>query len=188
MEIIQKIHRITDLPELSNIAKSKLIVAYNRKNYVIDGDIIAGKKIVSINERKSEEDGGRNMITIKFSDGTSKQLYTYNGSKGDTGGEGIEGPKGKTGIAASTDLNRVTDATDLMKIVNDYATAKDDIAHDDTCQQAWSAFRGKYMNDKINSMAETFISDEEYEILWNEDIINYMYAEFTTTEDNCDIC
>lgn len=184
MEIIQKIHRITDLPELSNVAKSKLIVAYNRKNYVIDGDIIAGKKIVSINERKSEEDGGRNMITIKFSDGTSKQLYTYNGSKGDTGGEGLEGPKGKTGIAASTDLNRVTDATDLMKIVNDYATAKDDIAHDNTCKQAWSAFRGKYMNDKINSMAETFISDEEYEILWNEDIINYMYAEFTTTEDN----
>ena len=184
MEIIKKIHRLTDLPELSNINNSKLIVAYNRKNYVIDAELIAGKKIASISERASSEDGGRNLITIRFSDGTSKNLYVYNGSKGETGHAGLDGEKGETGTAANVDLSRIRDAKELMTIVNDYVSSPDDYTHDENCEKAWSAYRGKYANDKLNEIKETFVSDEEYDRLWDETIINYMNAEFTTAEEN----
>ena len=35
MAIIQKIHRVTDLPELTNVSKAKVLVAFGGKNYII---------------------------------------------------------------------------------------------------------------------------------------------------------
>ena len=184
MDIIKKIHRLSDLPELSNVKGSKLIVAFNKKNYVIDSSLIEGKKILNITERYGDADGGRNTIIIRFSDGTTANLYVYNGTKGDTGAPGLEGDKGNTGEAATADLSRIRDAKDVLKIVNDYVSNENDNVHDSTCEDAWSAYRGKYTNDKLDELSETFISDAEYEVLWNEDVINYMVAEYTTTEED----
>lgn len=191
MAIIQKIHRVTDLPELTNVSKAKVLVAFGGKNYIISSDLIKGKKITNISEKVSEEDGGMNIIVIKFSDGTQTNLYVYNGSKGNEGIEGFEGAQGDTGPTASiteaqlraiTRNENATIENNVFKVVNDYIISNSYDEHDKYCSQAWSAFRGKSANDNITELNETFVSDNEYEILWNN--VSYILAEFTTTEEN----
>lgn len=42
-------------------------------------------RIVSVTESTSSEDGGENVITITYKDGTQKTFSVWNGSKGNTG-------------------------------------------------------------------------------------------------------
>lgn len=189
MAIIQKIHRITDLPELTNVSKSKVLVAYEGKNYFLNSDLIKGRKIQSITEQTSKENAGLNVIVIKFSDGTQSYLYVYNGSQGKKGQEGFEGPKGDTGNAAAARQNTITDFKSVLTIVNDHILETSNIHHTSTsldhneyCDKAWSAYRGKSANEEIEKLNETFVSDDEYDVLWNN--IVYMIAEFTTEEDD----
>ncbi len=193
MAIIQKIHRITDLPELTNVSKAKVLVTFEGKNYIISSDLIKGKKIMSISENVSEEDGGMNIIVIKFNDGTQSNLYVYNGSQGNEGIQGFEGEKGDTGPEATINENQLRAAThnenatienNVFKVVNDYIVSDSHSAHDKYCSQAWSAFRGKSANDNIAELNETFVTDDEYDILCRDEFIKYIVAEFTTTEDN----
>lgn len=182
MGIIQKIHKLTDLPELTDVSRSKILVASNGKNYAISSELIKGKKIANISEIPSKEDGGLNIINILFSDGTSTNIFVYNGSTGNKGLEGFEGPKGDTGNNANADLSAITGAKGVFTVVNDYIISNDHAGHDDYCSKAWSAYRGKIANRTISSINETFVSDSEYELLWNN--ISYIVAEFTTNEEN----
>lgn len=195
MGIINKIYRITELPELSDIKNSKVVIAYNRKNYIIDSSLIAGKKIVGISESKTTESGKANVISIRFSDGSISNLYVYNGSAGDRGEQGEPGVQGDTGEAGSltiAEINQLTrgnysegDELPIQKIVNDYVSSasSEDTEHDSSCKDAWSAYRGKYANEQISKLNETFVSDYEYDLLWNEESIKWLYAEFTTSEE-----
>ena len=174
MATIQQIKRITDLPEFSKIYPGmKTVVAYNRQNFIIDLTKISGKTITDIYSQESNESGGRNVIYIKFSDGSVKTIYYFNGSEGEKGKKGYPGKKGKQGEDAYIDLNR-TGITDKLEIVNNNTTFNPNLP--------WSAYRGKDMNEKIYDLNETFITDDEFSRLFED--IKYIYAEFKTSTDD----
>lgn len=190
MAIIQKIFRVTDLPEIKNVSYAKLLIAHERQNYIIDASLIKGRKIISINENKSTEDGGVNTISIKFNDGTQTNLYVYNGSKGERGIEGIEGDKGVTGEDANVSTSRLPKGPDdtiyVYNIVNEYITDPEryKVQDPDSYKKLWSAYRGKKANEVIRNLNETFVTEEEYDLLWNEESIKYIYAQYETDNDN----
>lgn len=190
MAIIQKIHRISDLPELTDVSKAKVLVAMNGQNYIISSELIKGKKITGISESTSTKDSGINIISIRFSDGTQSSLYVYNGSQGNKGKTGLTGEKGDTGEEATiseselrmkTRNENATIEKNVFKIVNDYIVSSEYAGPDQYSTKGWSAYRGKSANELLVEMNETFVSDAEYEILWNN--VSYIEAEFTTTED-----
>lgn len=190
MAIIQKIFRVTDLPEIKNISYAKILIAHEKQNYIIDANLIKGRKITNIREMKSEDDGGLNTIVIQFSDGTQSTLYVYNGSKGNQGIEGLEGDKGITGEEAVVSTNRLPKGPDdtiyVYNIVNEYITDPETykIQDPDSYKKLWSAYRGKKTNEVIRNLNETFVTDEEYNVLWNEESIKYIYAQYETDSEN----
>ena len=108
MATIQQIKRVTDLPEFGKIYPGmKTVIAYNRQNFIIDLTQITGKTIEDIYSQESNESGGRNVIYIKFSDGSVKTIYYFNGTEGEKGKKGYPGKKGKQGEEAYIDLNRI---------------------------------------------------------------------------------
>lgn len=179
------------MPELTNVSKAKVLVTFNGKNYIISSDIIKGKKISNISEKASNENGGLNIITIKFSDGTQNNIYVYNGSQGNPGIDGFGGEQGNTGLPATISEAQLKIATqnenatlekNVLTIVNDYVLSNSHNDHDKYCSSAWSAYRGTSANKIVRDINETFVSDDEYELLWND--IKYINAEYTTTDEN----
>lgn len=182
-KLINKITRVSDLPEYQ-VAYGKTIVAFNRENYAIDLSLIRGKKITNIKETKYLDKSKPNDITIFFSDGTKSVIHVYNGTDGQIGTIGDTGEKGNTGQGINIDKVK-TYSNGQLTIVNDivYLTGTVD-EYDETCEAAWSALRGKSANEAIEELNETFITDAEYNILFNEEEIQYINAEYTTTSDN----
>ena len=186
-QLIKNITRLSDLPELSK-AEGKTIAAFNRENYQVDLNLIRGKKILSAKEIKSDNSDFPNLIVLKFTDGTTYTLYVYNGSDGDIGKTGDQGPKGKSGESAVVDFEKAFAEGQLI-IVNDIVKLDSpvDDEHDSTCLQAWSAYRGKAANEAANLLNETFLTDAEYNTLFNKENIQYLEAEFTSKDDNQDV-
>ena len=170
MAIIKNISRLSELKIFSSIVKGmKTILAYEKKSYSVDVEKIKGTKIASIEQQVATESGGRNAINIKLEDGTLYPLYVYNGDQGNQGKTGDTGAKGDKGNSASVR------ATDTLYIANDNETDDD--------RKAWSALRGHEMYNTIRGMYETFVSEDEYNILWNKDAIVWMEARFVTAND-----
>lgn len=173
------ISKISQLPEISRIWKGmKTIVALDRSNYTIDLSLIKGRRIVDMYEVTSDESGGQNIIYIKFDDNVTYPIYVYNGNDGERGKTGVEGEQGNQGEDAVINYNS-RDAegrgvTGVMYINNTVNSDADD--------EPWSAYRGKDMYEKIYKLNETFLTEEEYENLFTN--IKYIYAEFTTKEDD----
>lgn len=170
----QTVLRVSDLPVMNKLWKGmKTIAAVNRQNYLIDISNIEGRRIIDMSEFKSDESGGKNVIYINFNDNETSKLYVYNGSdgeKGKTGGDGEDGDQGEEGYINPNGRG----ITGTMYIVNNSVTEDPNLP--------WSAYRGKDMNDKVYELNETFVSEEEFNLLFNE--IKYIYAEFKTEEDN----
>lgn len=179
-QLIKNITRLSDLPELTK-AEGKTIIAYNRENYQIDLSMIRGKKISRIQEYKSTNSETPNFIVLKFTDGSSYTLRVFNGSPGDEGKQGIQGNKGETGDPAVIDFERAY-ADGQLIIVNEIVTLDtEEDEHDNTCYQVWSAYRGKYANEKISKLNETFLTEDEYARMFDKDLIQYINAEFTSS-------
>jgi len=165
-----KILRVSDLPIINKVWDGMYtILAYNKQNYLLDVSKIKGKKIFEITSNESTESGGKNIIYIKFTDGTSESFVVYNGTKGDTGKTGLVGPDGNQGEDGFID-ERKDGISGTLYIINNTDTQDPD--------SPWSAYRGKVMNDSIYELNETFITEAEYDVLFNN--IRYMYAEFKT--------
>ena len=174
MAIIQKTDKLSKLPELEKILSGmQTVLVYNKQNYAIDLEQIKGKKVTDIIEVVSDKSGGRNVIILKFDDGTTQSLYVYNGTQGEQGKTGDDGDKGDKGDAGEISSLRAQELT----IVNDNKT--------DDPHKAWSALKGKEANDAVQARYETFVSDAEYERL----LINiaWIKAEFVSDIDNEDV-
>ncbi|MBQ3415358.1 MAG: Ig-like domain-containing protein [Clostridia bacterium] len=170
----KNVSRVSELPEIGKIWRDmKTIVAHNRQNYVIDVNSIAGRKIIDMTEIQSDESGGKNIIYIDFNDNKTDTIYVFNGTEGDKGMMGGDGETGNQGAEGYINPNG-RGITGTMYIVNNCETEDPNLP--------WSAFRGKDMNDKIYELNETFVSEEEFNLLFNE--IKYIYAEFKTAKDN----
>ena len=179
MAIIKNISRLSELKIFSRIISGmKTILAYEKKSYSVDIEKIQGTKIASITQQVATESGGRNAINIKFEDGTLYPLYVYNGTQGKQGKTGDDGEKGNKGDSASVR------ATQKLYIANDNVTDKAVILDSDDNPiegYGWSALRGHEMYNAIRRMYETFTSEDEYNLLWNN--IVWMEAHFTTDND-----
>ena len=171
-----QIKRVSDLSELSRVYPGmKVVVAYQKANYIVDLSKIQGRKIDSIYADQTSEPGARNAIYIKFEDGKVESFYVYNGSVGNQGKEGIEGVQGNQGEDAYVDTRR-TGIIGVLEIVNNSTTLDPSLP--------WSAFRGKDLNERIYDLNEIFLTDEEYVRLFEN--ISFIYAEFKTSSENQD--
>ena len=171
------IARVSDLPIMKKIWDGMYtILAYNKKNYLLDVSNIKGRKIIDITADTSDVSGGKNTIYIKFNDNQTSKFQVYNGTIGDKGKTGIDGEDGNQGEEAYIDPKYAAShgISGILHIVNN-STSLDSNA-------PWSAYRGKDMNDKIYKLNETFITEAEFELLFNNS--KYIYAEFTTKTNN----
>ena len=171
--MITKVKRLSDLPILYNlITGGKTIVASGKSNYKIDLSLIKGRKIVGISQLGGENDH-LNSIRIDYDTNESQYLYFYNGTVGDTGETGNKGPQGDKGQSFDQQevLNR---AQDILVIVND------DITNDSG--KVWSAYRGKVLEDFLKSISSVIMTDEEYQLRFNEQV--FVDLEFTTRSSN----
>ena len=174
---IQTISKVSDLPIINKVWDGmKTIIAYDRKNYLLDVSKIKGKRIIDMSEFSSSKSGGENIIYIKFDDGTTERLLVYNGTQGETGDKGKGGVEGSQGESGFID-ERKDGITGTIYIINNSTTQDPN--------SPWSAYRGKDMNDKIYELNETFITEEQFDILFNN--ITYIYAEYSTSSDNQDV-
>ena len=174
--MIKKIAKISDFPILSKVLDDgKVIVAKGRQNYSVYTKNIHGKKIINMSEIEAIEGERLNSIIFDMDDNTKKYFVVYNGEDGKKGKTGIDGPEGDKGQSFSEAevLNR---ADGVLVIVND------DVTDDPT--KVWSAYRGKVMEDFIKSISEVFMSDEEYQLRFNEQV--FIDLEFTSKQDNQD--
>ena len=186
--MIQKINKISDLPILSKVINyGKTIIASDKKNYQIELRQIKGKKITHSEEELASHDDGerKNVIRLDFDTGEHKYFTVYNGTDGDKGKTGDVGPQGDKGESFNKRemINRAGDALTI---------ANDDITDDATA--VWSAYRGKVMEDFLRSISEVVMTDEEYQLLFNDDYDEYgrenaihqvfIDLEFATKTDN----
>lgn len=161
--MIQKIIRLSDFPLLNKLlTKGKTILAHNKKNYYIELDQVKGDQIIHSEEISANpEDGERkNVIKLDFDTNKTEYFTVYNGEDGDKGNKGPVGEKGYKGNSfdKQTMLNRADDALVI---------ANDDETNDATV--VWSAYRGKIMEEFLRSIAEKIITDEEYQLMFNEE-------------------
>ena len=168
--MIQKIIRLSDFPLLNKLlTKGKTILAHNKKNYYIELDQVKGDQIIHSEEIEADRDSGdrKNVIKLDFDNNKSRYFAVYNGEDGDKGNKGEQGEKGYKGNSYDkrTMLNRADDA---LTIVNDDET--------NDANAVWSAYRGKLMEDFLRSIAERIITDEEYQLLFNEE---YIFGSFS---------
>lgn len=168
------VSRVSDLPIINKIWDGmQTVVAHNKQNYVIDVSNITGRTILGMTELESDKSGDKNIIYINFNDRKTDKLYVYNGTAGNQGETGKEGETGNQGEEGYINPN-ARGVTGTMYIVNNSVTEDPNLP--------WSAYRGKDMNDKIYEMNETFVSEDEFNLLFND--VKYIYAEFITKEDN----
>lgn len=175
--MIKKINKISDFPILSKVLDDgKVIVAKGRQNYSVYTKNIHGKKILSTYEIEAAEGERANSIVFNMDDDTKKYFVVYNGEDGEKGKPGLDGPEGDKGQSFSEAevLNR---ADGVLVIVND------DETNDST--KVWSAYRGKVMEDFIKSVASVVMTDEEYQLRFNEQV--FIDLEFTTKTDDKNI-
>ena len=174
--MITKVVKLSDLSILSKVLDyGKTIVASGRQNYAINVSQLKGDRIIHMSEvEASPADGERmNTIILDFDNNTRKYFNVWNGTDGDKGNPGIEGPEGDKGDSFS--MNEVLNRADGVLTI-----ANDDVTNDPT--KVWSAYRGKVMEDFLKSIAEIIITDEEYQLLFNDQI--FIDLEFTTKTDN----
>ena len=173
------ITKISQLPEMNKIWQGmKTIVALGRSNYTIDLSLIKGRRIVDMYEVTSDKSGGQNVIYIKFDDDVTYPIYVYNGNdglQGKTGGDGPQGNQGEDAIINYNSKDAEGRGVEGVMYINNTVTSESE-------DEPWSAYRGKDMYDKIYLLNETFLTEEQYENLFTN--IKYIYAEFTTTQDD----
>ena len=161
--MIQKIIRLSDFPLLDKLlTKGKTILAHNKKNYYAELDQIKGDQITHIEEDEANPANGErmNVIKLRFDNNLNKYFVVYNGEDGDQGNKGEKGEKGLKGNSFNkNEVLRIAD--DALVIANDDIT--------DDANAVWSAYRGKLMGEFLRSVAEKIITDEEYQLLFNEE-------------------
>ena len=160
--MIQKIIKLSDYPLLSKLINDgKTITAIDKQNFYVTLDKIKGKKIVYSKEYEADRNSNERENTIELGFDTKENVFfkLYNGLDGDKGLVGDKGPQGDQGESFNSRNMEERGAVPLPIVNNDTT---------DNSQAIWSAYRGKVMEDFLKSIAETIMSDEEYQLLFNE--------------------
>lgn len=170
-----KVSKLTDFSALSEIfAGAQVLLAHNKKNYAATLDSLNQTKIEKIVQKETTEDNKPQLLEIYYKDGTTQVLTVYNGPTGDKGRQGDKGIRGDKGDNPILDYNR---SEKYLMIVNDTDT--------DDSTKVLSAQQGIEMQKALKENTETYMTDEQYQLLFRNLII--MEAEFVTEEDNEEI-
>ena len=172
--MIKKITKVSDFPILAKVLDNgKVVVAKGNQNYSVYTEKIHGYKILKMTEVEALPGERLNTIIFDMDNGTKKYFGVYSGEDGEKGKTGLIGPEGDKGqsFSESEVLNR---ADGVMFIVNDDVT--------DDPEKVWSAYRGKVMWEFIKSVSQVVMTDEEYQLRFNEQV--FIDMEFTTTKDS----
>ena len=172
MAIYKNIKKITDLESLVKlVGDAQVLLASNRKNYKTSIDTLNQDKIVEVTQDLNHSDGAVSSINLRFKDGSIKRINVYHGETGDKGDKGTKGIRGDKGDAGIVDPNR---SENFVMIVND--TESDD------SKKVLSALQGILLNKNIKDLSEIFMTDEKYQLLFNNMV--FIDAEFVTESDN----
>lgn len=172
MAVYKQVKRVSDLNLLSKvISDAQVLLAVNKKNWQTTLSNIDQQKIVKVEYDSTDEDGKINAISLSMKDGSIIRFGVRNGTTGDKGKTGKTGERGDKGDAAFIDPDR---SENYVMIVNDCET--------DDASKVLSASQGVLMNKSIHELRETYMSDEKYQLLFNNLI--FMDAEFVSTQDD----
>lgn len=175
MAAYNKVKRVSDLESLSKvISDAHVLLAVDKKNWKANLGDLDQKKILRIDQTISKEDGKINSINITMKTGEIIRLQVKNGSQGDKGKTGSIGERGDKGDSAIINSDR---SANYLMIVNDCET--------DDNSRVLSASQGVLMNESIDKLSETFMTDNKYTLLFREPI--FMDAEFISTQDEEDV-
>ena len=174
--MIQKIIKLSDFPLLNKLlTKGKTILAYDKKNFYAELGQLKGDQITNVEEIEANRNAGEraNVIRVDFDNSKTKYFVVYNGEDGDKGNKGIVGEQGLKGNSFNKNemINRIGDALVI---------ANDDVTNDPTA--VWSAYRGKVLYEFLKSIAEKIVTDDEYQLLFNEQV--FIDLEFTTKSNS----
>ena len=174
--MIQKIIKLSDFPLLNKLlTKGKTILAYDKKNFYAELGQLKGDQITNVEEIEANRNAGEraNIIRVDFDNSKTKYFVVYNGEDGDKGNKGIVGEQGLKGNSFNKNemINRIGDALVI---------ANDDVTNDPTA--VWSAYRGKVLYEFLKSIAEKIVTDDEYQLLFNEQV--FIDLEFTTKSNS----
>ncbi len=184
--MITEVKKLSDFPLLSanNIRDAKLIIAVNGDNYSINLSQIKETSIKGIVSSIYEStDKKINNVDIYFDDGNKTTLIFSSGSRGDAGPQGDKGDKGLEGASGAKAIERAdnTSIKGVFTIVNNNETGTEQGGD----VKAWSAYCGKLLRDLIHSINEVFMTDDEYQLLFNEPI--FLNLEFNSNKENTQI-
>ena len=94
---------LSNKPTIPTVDSSLSTTSTNAiQNKAVTTAINAVKAVSGSQTTTSTADGGTNVYTITYADGTTSTLSVKNGSKGDTGATGPQGPKGDKGDKGDT--------------------------------------------------------------------------------------
>lgn len=156
--------KISGFKELNSITGDEyLMVAYNNRSYKVKASLFTSDIITSIEQTLNSGDEAQSPIRIRTSGGDVYTFYVKNGAKGSPGRTGDTGKKGQTGnagIALYNDNleNRILDTLDGSS--NDGSKT---YSNDELTSWALSARQGSVLNNKLESLAEEYITQDEYD-------------------------
>ena len=157
--------KISGLKELSTLTGDEyLMVAYNNRSYKVKASLFTSDIIESIDQTIKTGDGASSPIKITTTGGEVYTFYVKNGTKGkkgDQGDDGLDGERGNAGIAVYNNADfedRILDTLDGTS--NDGRTEYSD---SELTAYALSAKQGTILNQKLTSLAEEYLTQEEYD-------------------------
>lgn len=159
--------KISGFRELSELSGDEyLMVAFNNRSYKVKTSLFTSDIIESIEQSVVKGDEAVSPIKIKTKAGDEYTFYVKNGRKGSTGDTGKQGAKGETGNTGIALYN--TDFEDRILDTLDGTDGEgNDLTNDELTSYALSAMQGTVLNDKLELLAEEYLSQEEYDIRVN---------------------
>ena len=152
--------KISGFRELQTLSGDEyLMVAFNNRSYKVKTSLFTSDIIRSIDQKVVTGDEAANTITITTGNGQEYVFTVKNGAKGSTGATGAKGETGNTGIALYN-----TDFDDRVINTLDGTDNEGNLLEDDELTSyALSAMQGYVLNNKLDSLAEEYISQDEYD-------------------------
>jgi len=159
--------KISGFRELTKLnGEEYLMVAFNNRSYKVKTSLFTSDIIESIEQSVVKGDGASSPIKIKTRAGEQYTFYVKNGQKGSEGDPGEDGKKGQTGNAGIALYN--TDFDDrILNTLDGTDGEGNDLSNDELTSYALSAMQGTVLNDKLELLAEEYLSQEEYDIRVN---------------------
>ena len=178
MKIYNKIKQVSDLRLFDGKISDgmEVLLSHLRKNYKTSLTSLNQNAIMTMAQEEYTESGAEVPIVLSFKDGSKFRMMIKNGRIGETGRQGKDGPDGDKG-----DKPTINDEYANSKGVIDWLTIANDCTTEDG-NKVLSAFQGVRMNDAIEKLTETFLSEYQYALLFTDHVT--IDAEFETFEDN----